>query len=338
MQRIQWIDFAKGAALVFVIISHASATQLNAYLSFGSVPAFFVISGFLLNLSKWGQVGQFVPFVVKLVKRLIVPFYLAELLWYPLWLLRNALPGQMYPVLNPLLPAQEALKGILLGNGALLPLSPLWFLPSLFLAEIIFLALWRLLRRRELPFVAAIILCSYLGLELGKVGQLPLNLDIALTAQILLLAGNLINRFAVAERLNVFVCAALVGVVWLAINYSGSIDMNMRGYGSRPVLFYAACVAETLLLVKLSIVATEFGGAFADVMKYCGKQTMIVLTAHVLVIDCIYELLRAATGLEYGQMMTSPTIFVPTLIAATFVPLFVAKQFGQKPLIKYFCV
>lgn len=320
------------------MFSHASASEMNAWLSFCALPAFFIISGFLLNLDKWGKSGAFFPFVAKLAKRLLMPFYVAEFLFYPLWLIVTSLPLPIYPVLNPTLSAGDAFCGIFLGVGSNLPLPPLWFLPCLFAAEVIFLALYKILGERRKIFFAAIILCSMLGIALSEHGALPLNLDLALASQMFLLAGNLIARRNLVDRLNIFAFIILVDAIALAVSLNDPIDMNRRLFGQYVIPAFLACLAETLLLFKFSQLVTTAGGLLAKPIIFCGKQSLFVLTVHVPIIVFLYQMIHLLTGLLWTEIIKLPEIFVPTVLFTLSLSLWLAKRFGKQPVFKYFCV
>ena len=80
-ERISWIDFAKGIAIILVVLGHSiDEGSLQKFIYVFHMPFFFVASGFLLNLDKWGGAENYKPFADKLVRRLLVPYYLAEIL------------------------------------------------------------------------------------------------------------------------------------------------------------------------------------------------------------------------------------------------------------------
>ena len=152
VERIAWIDFAKGVAIILVVLGHALkyGSDLWRFIFVFHMPFFFVMAGFLLNLNKWGGAENFKAFASKLFKRLLVPYYIAELLWYPIWFvvchemhLLNYL--QLWATIKP----SYAFTAIFIGNGndIGLILGQLWFLPALLCAEIIFVKLFNRLNK-----------------------------------------------------------------------------------------------------------------------------------------------------------------------------------------------
>ena len=53
-ERIAWVDFAKGVAIILMVLGHAVYNDLQKFIFVFHMPFFFVIAGFLLNFEKWG--------------------------------------------------------------------------------------------------------------------------------------------------------------------------------------------------------------------------------------------------------------------------------------------
>jgi len=86
MSRMNWLDFAKGIAMISVVLGHAldDDSSLSTLIYIFHMPFFFIMAGYLLNLDKWGGAKNFKNFLTKLFKRLLVPYYLANILFFPI--------------------------------------------------------------------------------------------------------------------------------------------------------------------------------------------------------------------------------------------------------------
>lgn len=339
-ERIGWVDFAKGVAIILMVLAHILflRTDLSKIIFVFHMPFFFVMAGFLLNLNKWGGAQNFESFAAKIFKRLVVPYFLAELLWYPIWLFVFRDAGHLkylwgWNEINPL----KALTAIFVGNGndIGLALGQLWFLPALFVAEIIFIKLYNRLNEVGAEvFVLAVAMCSLLGLCVGKVGALPFGTDNALAAQIFILAGVLIRRYNFVERIDLKTCVALTLIFATAFSLNGFVNMNFRRYGE-PFLFYAGALSGTLLLMKLSALTT--GGKIFSLISACGRQSMMILILHPIVAKILYEMIAASTNIPPEEFLTEPTIIFAATAAGVLLPLLIAEKFGKLPVLKYFC-
>ena len=284
-----------------------------------------------------GGVKNYKAFVMKLVKRLLVPYYLAEFLAYPIWFVLCHEMGYMPYVWSQQKEPIVAFFAIFIGNGNNqgLVLEPLWFLPALLVAEIIFIRLYnRLSKIGEDVFICAIIFCSLLGLLIGKIHVLPLGADIALATQIFLLAGVLIRKYNVIERLNLKICVPLMVIVVAAFCLNVPIGMNVRIYGD-PFLFYAGALAGTLIVMKISALMTD--GKIISLVSDCGRQSMMILVLHLTIANIFYEIIYRNTNFNPEVFRTEPMIIFGATVTGTLIPLFVAKKFGKLPVLKYFC-
>lgn len=337
VERITWLDFAKGVAIILVVLGHVMTKDLppNEFLAVFRMPFFFVTAGFLLNLDKWGGDKNFRPFAAKLFKRLLVPYYVAELLWYPIWFVvcreggyLNYLQGWAY--IKPF----YALTAIFIGNGndIGLILGALWFLPALLCAEIIFIKLYNRLNKIGAEiFTLTVVTAASFGFSLMP---LPMGLDIALAAQIFLLAGVLIRRYNVVERLNPKICGVLTLIVIVAFELNERVSMNSRVYGN-AFLFYAGGLAGTLLLMKISALMT--GGKIFSLISSCGRQSMMILVLHLIVANTLFEIIDTCTEIPPEKFFTEPTIIFAATAAGVLIPLKIAERLGKLPLLKIFC-
>lgn len=338
-ERIKWLDFAKGVAIILVVLGHVIKSDFDLYklIFVFHMPFFFVTAGFLLNLDKWGGDKNFRPFAAKLFKRLLVPYYVAEILWYPIWFVVCREGGHLNYLQNWIdIKPFDALTAIFIGNGndIGLVLGPLWFLPALLCAEIIFIKLYNRLNKIGAEiFVFAVVTAAYLGLNLKPL-PLPLGLDIALAAQIFLLAGVLIRRYNVVDRLSPKICGVLTLIVIVAFEFNERVDMNFRVYGN-ALLFYAGGLAGTLLLMKISALMT--GGKIFSLISSCGRQSMMILVLHLIVANVLYEIIDTCTEIPPEKFFTDPTIIFVVTAVSVLIPLKIAERFGKLPVLKYFC-
>ena len=343
-ERIAWIDFAKGLVMLTVIFGHAAVynhetffiASLIAVYEF-HMPFFFIIAGYLLNLDKWSGARNYQGFVSKLFKRLFLPYYLAELLWYPIWFFAGHVMGHEAYIRNPSLSPINALLGIFIGNGNLLALVPLWFLPALFFAELIYLKVYnRFSKVNPEIFLLIIVTFTHLGYLIGKIFFLPMSLDVALTVQGFLLAGVLIRKHNLIERLTLRHCLILLNVFLWIFFLNGKISMFVRDYGELFFL-YAGGLSGSLLVMKLSMMMIKIRGKFITLINYCGRQSLFVMTAHLVIAFVVYDLVANVTGLAVEVVRSLPVVIFTITLFGLLIPLFIAEKFGKLPVLKYFC-
>lgn len=127
-------------------------------------------------------------------------------------------------------------------------------------------------------------------------------------------------------------------IVMAAFNFNDVkiVDMNSRIYGN-TMLFYAGGIAGSLLVMKLSMLMTKFGGVICDFMNCCGRQSMFILVLHPITANIFYDILAAGTNFTPEEFFTEPIIILTAVTLGVVIPLIIAKRFGKFPVLKYFC-
>ena len=334
-ERITWIDFAKGFAIVLMVLGHAICNDLQKLIFVFHMPFFFIMAGYLLNFEKWGGAENYRAFATKLFKRLLVPYYLANILFFPIWFVVCHELGYLnyfweWCTYKPL----NFFTEIFIGDGTNLVLGQLWFLPTLFLTQIILIFLYNhLIKIGAKIFLFAVAIVSCAGFVIKNFFLLPMGLDIAFAMQIFLLAGILIRRHKVLDKMDFKLCGALILILLGVFYFNETIDVNTRIYGN-PLLFYAGGLAGTLLVMKLSALIANVN--IFSVISYCGRQTMMVLVMHTILLNIFYDVLIDIFKFPAEKIYTDyVVIFAATLIGVV-IPLLIAKKFGRLPVLKYF--
>lgn len=282
-----------------------------------------------------GGRSKYKSFEAKLVKRLLVPYFLAELLCYPFFIAKEYYLGHISRIIFYTSPV-ESFLGIFIGKATLLPIPQIWFLPCFLLSEIIFVKLFNQLAKNFSEiFGAAIIVMAYVGFILSQRGYLLWGFNVALVSQTFLLAGILIKRYNIVERLNIKVCLLLEIVFIVALLFNERVEMSAAIYGN-PLLFYAGGIAGTLLVMKLSALMST-GNKIFSLIGDCGRQSMMILVLHLLVIEFIYNLFVRNELIATTELYNNPAIIFTVTLMGTIVPLWIAKHFGKLPVLKNFC-
>ena len=181
-------------------------------------------------------------------------------------------------------------------------------------------------------FAVAIVSCA--GFVIKNFFLLPIGLDIAFAMQIFLLAGILIRRHNVLDKMDFKFCGALILILLGVFYFNETIDINTRTYGN-PLLFYAGGIAGTLLVMKISALMT--GGKIFSLISDCGRQSMMILFLHLITANVFYGIIIDVLNFPAEKILTNPAMIFSAITAAVLIPLFVAKKFGRLPVLKYFC-
>lgn len=135
--RLSYIDMAKGLGILLITYGHITTmgNPVDTWMSLFKITIFFVVSGYLTALrGTWKTISP-VTYVVKLLRSLMLPYLSFSIISMTLRVIRNIIRHKDFMPL---------LKTDLLDTLTLRGISTLWFLPCMFLGELIFFLILRL--------------------------------------------------------------------------------------------------------------------------------------------------------------------------------------------------
>lgn len=271
------IDVARGIAIFLVVIGHTS-TPLSLPNNFAfsvHLTLFFVISGYLMNPERY----SFWEYVKKRAVRLLLPYFLF------------ALTSAIKKIENFPLQLASALFCSGKINSVLpqLPDQP-WFLPCLFLSELVFFGVRKLERFSfgkwvEVPLCLLLSACGFL---LTKIHYLPWSIDIALFVQLFLCGGMLLKRSGLLQKtafLRTALCALFAALWIFAIAYATQtgqaiacvLSLNERNI-TLPSLIISSFGAFSVLLFSSLLGQVKYLRA---PFSYLGKISIVVYLFHL---------------------------------------------------------
>ena len=325
--RIAWLDAAKGIAIAFVVAAHSIGGEWSNVLSPIRMPIFFVAAGFTLNLQKWQN--RKYEFFRSRVERLLIPYFLLELLFWPIWSVR----GMFLPRVGTELPPIEALGGILGGNSVDLPLVALWFLPCFFLAENIFLWLFPADQALGIRSILTALFLSALGYQLGCMEHLPWGLDIALFAQGFILTGRWLRAKGLENLSGIWSLFLPLFLLAAQGHVNDYFNMAARMYGSYPLLAYAAAIGGSILLMRIMQLLVHDATSFPAEM---GRRSMAIYVLHPFVQIIITDaLLCTFIDGDYGTVFNLWQAGIPIAVLGILIPVYVSRHWAQKPILRH---
>lgn len=323
--RLNWIDSLKGIGIILVVLGHHSLpAALDTYIFSFHMPLFFFISGFLFDFGKYSKSSA--NFVKGKFRSLIVPYFLFASLTCLFYCLLDAVyqPG----ITNIEFCDANALHRIYSIVYALGPLisynPPLWFLPCLFVTELLFYGFMKRYYAEPRKLVFWLIIIGILGYLYAAYVPIRLlwNADVALTAVVFYGAGNLFkslfslegksvsclvlelnSRFlkGIFEHDNIFNgILILLNVLYLGY-LSGFptteiMNMNTLEYGDF-LSFYLLAFSGTLAFV---FSFKRIGSS--KILEYYGRNSLIVLAFHFPIKDILTKLAVLTFGFDIGNL------------------------------------
>lgn len=296
--HIGWIDYAKAFAIYSVVLLHthcveALSVAINGYV----MPLFFFLSGFLFSRDRN---PEFIPFLKKRFRQLIIPYLWINLVAYVIWVtvLRHFGndPGDT-------LQWQEPLWGILLGiPPALVHDIPIWSILCFFVVEIIFYVIPPFGKFTDLIIAAcAWIVASVISLLAGEEGvALPLTIAPAAGALAFYALGHYISERTIHLKLLFSPSAAvlLLGLILLTAGLSLNIPTAFfLGILGNPLYFFIGAIGGVITGVQI---AGWLDRIFHDgtLIRMISRGTLIICGFHLLAFAFIKGVMLFCFGIQ----------------------------------------
>lgn len=246
-ERIGWLDMAKAFAILMVFIGHKTANNhIEQYIYSFHLPLFFWLSGFTFNAGKY---SSFRIFLYRRIRTLLVPYFVFAISSFLFWfvVVRSlSIRGEVLS-LNPLYPFFGIFYSIGVGSWRQPLDTALWFLPCLFVTEMLFWLMSKYVHGFALA--VALIISAIVGYcsSIWSPFRLPWSADVALTAVVFYAAGNLtkyederVNKLQPLWRIAAMVLLAVSSFSLSLMNSKADMNYNFCG---NPLLFYSAAFA-----------------------------------------------------------------------------------------------
>lgn len=300
-KRIEWLDDTKGVGILLIMMAHVfqyfgALRGINDYICSFHVPVFFIAAGYLAAFRKPEKMSA------KRVKGLIVPYVIFSLINSAMKLsilfLKKSLTAEILKT--------EMIELLITGNGTV------WFLLSLLLVE----------------------LC-HLGLLMAKVrdyGWLIVGLGLLVVVS---LADNggipiLVVLFRVIAGLGYYcigygmcslhweqkikewgVIVLIVAGVLTQIFFGCEIDFFNGNFGNLvTMLICSICSSFGYMFLLEKMRKINFGNIVKKIFSYFGKNSLIVMLVHPLLLQVVMYPLGSRIGQLQGGISVLAGILV----------------------------
>ncbi len=339
--RIAYIDVARGIALLMVIFGHLKMPYVTTWIYSCHIPLFFFLSGMVFS----GEKKSFSQFIKKSARTLLVPYFaLGFVIWFFLtgiYLFDQAPPQFIASAIDT--PARMLLNFLIQRHY-----WTVWFLPCLFLAQII---LWILIhtmagcRRRIILASAAVCILTFIYYRVGG-DTLPWNLDTALVAQFFVCMGyeyshtdvckgfrKTIAGSCISVRKAFLTAAMAVGnVVFCILNIkigNANLDMSVHLYG---IELFSILSATFGIFFVLSAAAVLKDFRF---LSYLGRNTMLVFAWHSRIMIPVFNYLYLWLGIFQNDGVIEKCIYCIVTAAGILAILLPINYVISKSKIKF---
>lgn len=326
-QRIEFVDIAKGVAILLVLLGHLlmGESLLKKSIYAFHMPVFFIISGFFISEK------TFRVFASRRFSSLIIPYLLFAFLFGTLAI--KSIPFILYAT------NQSLSKG---GSNGML-----WFLPSLFFSVIIVHAIRVKLRRHLILSIVAITVFVSLGyilnqqchngvLSVFKKWGLPLGIDIAMIGAAFALTGYLFANKGGLRWINscnkmiVVALSFLLLIAMLSTYYHTRKKYPQMATGDLGnwYFYFAVAICSSLGLIALSRLINSF--CHCRWLIWLGKNCLCIFLVHRMLVGILQKqiLHHSQNFFTYGLCMIILCFFsiICTIIINKYFPFLIGKS------------
>jgi acyltransferase len=291
---IPWAYSSIGISILLVIMAHTRFEYdwVGKYINSFHMPLLFLLLGLIFTAD---HSLSFAQLVKKKAKTLLVPYFILAFLSYGYFLLRYHYGDpEYYKDLNLV---QEFL-GIFYSAGTRAWMDfniPLWLLTGLFVVELLFFGLRKLLKSNG-AMAAALLVFSGIGYLDGLYNpiKLPWGIDVACTAVVFYGIGSLSrNAWLKLVASPVWLRISLI-VVAVPVNYvlgfdNRRVSINVKVHGNY-LEYYAAAFAGIIMVVLLmSLIRVRW-------LELIGRNVLILMACHMPLINISDRIVSQAAG------------------------------------------
>ena len=304
MQRLIWVDILKGVGILCVVGGHIVEGRINALLYLFHMPLFFFIGGFLFRPRE----NRREYFRAKLL-HLGLPYAAFLFVLYAPNLVAKILhSGDVSLRQVAIMLGKPVLGGRWLGGY----MDIFWFLPCFFVVQqLANYMVTRFSKKQVLVLTSGMLAMSYLNAIFLPSVRFPLNVNVALGALPLFLAGFLFKDLH--ERRACYLMAIPLAAVFLiltAAEFPLAYHMRRGDYGVAGISFIAAIS----VIVSLVFLSKRLAGVpvLAQSLIRLGGASMVIMYVHKVIQWWMKEhlLVQSPLGLFAASAVASFGIYL----------------------------
>lgn len=293
-ERIDWIDYAKALGVFLVIMGHTyKGYSFIGWIYSFHMPLFFFLSGITLKIEQISCK----EFLKKRVKLLLIPYILYSIVYIMLEVIKSGLNGNMDETIKYFLRDAFWIRGQQATIG-------LWFLPLLFLVEVLLMVVYKGIRSKNLRAASVLFITAMGFLYADKIGKaLPWGLDAALVVIFFLYAGYVFKQICLSSWMNgkqkdIFKYSIIgVGLLFANIifnNYNMKLigdnaDMYSLRYGNEILYILSALAGIGFISIVLGYILKNVKSRF---WRFMGRNTLHIYCLHGLALMFVRKVLN----------------------------------------------
>lgn len=292
-ERINYFDIAKGIGIILVVLGHLEYISLElryAIVSF-HMPLFFVVSGMLMNVTN-DESKEIGTYIRSKAKRILMPYMYFSIIY-------------LFIIVGLIFISPDTYTWVYFYENAYLAgcmygISVLWFLPALFFASIIFVAIRKKVGHYMTIVLVAIItisayLCNY-GLQILNISHgkefVFFHLNIFLTMILRSLISvmficvgyyfyKLIENIKVKSVIDFIIGIILLIPVVIISQKNQAVDIHFLVFNNCLLYLFCSCVGSMAVIFISRSLGKTTNIAPICLLKYYGENSLVIMATHM---------------------------------------------------------
>ena len=276
-KRVQYIDIARGIAILLVIVGHMVTGLPLAIIYSFHMPLFIIASGMLYKEKSYDKAIKDVFF--KLILPYIICILVVNILFFnksmSLWeIIKNWAEEIFYSFV--------AYRGGKINYPIYInEIGSLWFFPFLAIIRMLFRFLKKISKGDQLQLLFSVSLISFIGYLLGiNAYFLPYAFDIALFGIIFYYIGYILSQTKSLDKIlsnkKLLVIIFLIWVLGIKFN-----NTNLAGrIYSNGVFLILTSTCGTIMIFKISQIIEKYMKHLGKILAWYGRNSMYILLLH----------------------------------------------------------
>ena len=284
MNRIIGIDYAKGFAIILLLISHCLLEgNFRVWITSFDMPIFFVVCGILhqmrhsegLSFSYWNS------WLKRRVMQIFIPYFVFGFLYITFRGGLSFWSGDCWDIIDGCV-SLISMQGVV----------SMWFLPVFFFSELLFVFFVAKLSKimqglLVVVFVIILIFLQHNGIPDYWFSRFILKLGIALS---FVVSGNFIGMF-IKKRFNIVLLIIGVLICSVLALYNGFVGIGALRLGN-VFLFFIVGMAMSYFIIKLfDALGRSNNSKILKLLGILGANSIVVLVTNNLLIE-VFRLLE----------------------------------------------
>ena len=328
--RINWIDYLKAGGIFLVVLGHSNCVPLlRKYIYSFHMPLFYFAAGLTISPYKYSSISDLIK---DKAKKLLVPYLSITGFTVIFWFFYCQLSGKTFNLL-------EILAGILIANNDIIFLvnGPCWFIPTLFVSEVLFCIICSFFKTDQ-----ELLLCALFFLLFGYTESLKFNhllmiwhLNCIPVILFYITLSFLIRKWInkeVSDAKNYSIVLSLfliiIGLI-IATVFNGNVSFGGNKYKS----ILLTIVSSSLSIGGLSLLCIKYTKQtrFSKFLAFIGRNSLIVLAIHkpiIIILRFYIEEFREKSLFSTFVGVIVFVICIPlTYIVDRFFPVLVGRKY-----------